>query len=818
MIKKIIGIALVLTIIFLLNNSVKQYPPMGKLLNPFSGYPALIKSDNLPQGIIIFPNISDTVNVKWDELRIPHIEAKNEHDLYFMQGYIMAFDRLWQMEFQTHSAAGRLSEILGDKMLNYDRLQRRKGMVYAAENTIGEIKKDSSLYSILKSFSDGINFYIDSIDKNKYPIEYKILNYEPEKWTTIKTSLLLKSMAWGLTNRTEDLEYTKILNDFGDRGEEVIEELFPIFSKKYLPIVDKDKLSLGFTPYKKEAPESIYKSKNYKIKTSQNKNSSIGSNNWVIGSKRTKNNNAILSNDPHLNLNLPSIWYLMHLKCPTINVMGVTIPGSPGIIIGFNDKIAWGVTNGYDDSMDWYDIQYESENRIKYKYGEYTPHIKQRIEEIKIKNNTTFYDTVLYTHHGPIVWDFKYYPKDSMIVHDNYGIALQWTAHDSTNELLSFYLLNKASNYEEFKTSLKNYDCPGQNFIYSDINDNIAILHSGKNPIKFNRQGMFISDGSDPYYDWDNQVSTPDYIPFEHKIFDKNPNPRWYLTSANQNPIHNNTDYYYLSEHFAPSYRATQIHKMINDKNTNMTIQDMINIQLDNTSLFAQATLPKLLLIIEEKYKAESKETKSISYEWIDILKKWDYQYTGTSIAPTFFEEWINDIEKNTWADDLGNIIWPEINKLEDLIINSPNSIWFDIKTTDKKETLIDICSISFKNIVQKLTNKSDIELEWKNYRGTDILHLAKISPFSSLDLKTSGSENIINATRKNEGPSWRYIIEMSQPYKIKGIYPGGQSGYPGSIHYNQFIEDWVNGNYYDLKFLDNNEFTGIELQCIPNH
>ena len=231
MIKKIIGITLVLTIIFLLNNSVRQYPPMGKLLNPFTGYPALIESDNPPQGTLIFPNLSDTVNIKWDELRIPHIEAKNENDLYFMQGYIMAFDRLWQMEFQTHAAAGRLSEILGDKALDYDRLQRRKGMIYAAENTIGEIKKDSSLYSILESFSDGINFYINSIDKNKYPIEYKILNYEPEKWTTIKTSLLLKSMAWDLTNRTEDLEYTKILNDFGDRGEEVIEELFPIFPK-----------------------------------------------------------------------------------------------------------------------------------------------------------------------------------------------------------------------------------------------------------------------------------------------------------------------------------------------------------------------------------------------------------------------------------------------------------------------------------------------------------------------------------------------------------------------------------------------------------
>ena len=184
--------------------------------------------------------------------------------------------------------------------------------------------------------------------------------------------------------------------------------------------------------------------------------------------------------------------------------------------------------------MDWYDIKYKNEKRKEYWYDNQwiyiSPQRDTRIEEIQIKNEPTFYDTVIYTHHGPVVGDFNYFPKDSLIhIEKNYGLALQWTAHDSTNELLSFYLLNKASNYNEFEEALKSYDCPGQNFVYSDVNNNIAIFHTGKNPIKFRRQGMFISDGSDPYYDWNTPDSIPDYIPFEHKAFDKNPKIQKYL-------------------------------------------------------------------------------------------------------------------------------------------------------------------------------------------------------------------------------------------------------------------------------------------------
>ena len=801
MFKKIVGIGLIFSIVLLLNDTIISPFPIAKVLNPFTGYPSLIQSDRLPSGKLICSELLDTVNIKWDSLRIPHIQAKNESDLYFMQGYIMAFDRLWQMEFQTHAAAGRISEIIGEEGLEYDRFQRRIGMTYGAQNTIDEIQKDEKIYKLLESFTQGINFYITSLDKNKYPLEYKILDYEPELWTPLKTSLLLKSMAWMLTNRISDLEYTKILNDYGIS---IIDELFPIFPYNHNPIIPQN-TDFNFIPLEKSNPDSLYKSQNYKINTSKNINSSLGSNNWVINGNRTVSKSSILSNDPHLNLSLPSIWYLMHLQCPTINVMGVTIPGAPGIIIGFNDNISWGVTNGYDDSMDWYDITFNDLGKSQYRHNNRWLDTYKKIEEIIIKDKHTFYDTVIYTHHGPVVWDDKYKNKYITPIKKNIGLALQWLAHNESNELLAFYSLNKSSNYNEFKESLNHYICPGQNFIYSDINNNIAIFHSGKSPVKWNRQGMFISDGSDPYYDWDS------YIPFNQRPNILNPQ-KGYLSSANQNPTDENYPYY-LSEYFAPSYRATQINVRL-DTLYKGTIDDMISIQLDNTSLIAKNILPKLLSLIEvEKDSIDAKN-------WMDILKKWDYEYNKESIAATFFENWLYEIEKNTWEDDFGNsidaYIWPEINKLEELIINNPKSKWFDNKNTDYVEILDDIANQSFNDITKKLSGKIE-ELEWGNYRGTDILHLAKIPEFSNLNLKTSGSKNIVNATRKNEGPSWRYIIEMTKPYKIKGIYPGGQSGYPGSIYYDNFINDWVDGKYYDLIFpINNNDFEGIELKCMP--
>ncbi|SVA92987.1 uncharacterized protein METZ01_LOCUS145841, partial [marine metagenome] len=209
-------------LIVILNTKIGNLPPLGKFLDPFHGYLALVKSDDLMRLQIELPQLKSPVIVKFDKIRIPHIFAENNHDLYFAQGFIMASERLWQMEFQTHAAAGRLSEILGEKALKYDQFQRRIGMVYGANNSLHALQKDPELYPLLNSFTEGINAYITSLSNDQYPIEYKILDYTPELWTNLKTSLLLKYMAWTLTGRNTELTYTRMWNNM---GREVIEEL-----------------------------------------------------------------------------------------------------------------------------------------------------------------------------------------------------------------------------------------------------------------------------------------------------------------------------------------------------------------------------------------------------------------------------------------------------------------------------------------------------------------------------------------------------------------------------------------------------------------
>ena len=269
---------ILILIIYILDNPIGNVPPLGSFLSPYTGYVKLINSDELPTGELHFDSLSETVEVVWDTLRIPHIFAKNEEDLYFMQGYIMAFDRLWQMEFQTHAASGRLSEILGEKAQGYDQFQRRIGMVFGSKNTLETVRRDDEFYPNLLAFTNGINTYINSLDPLKYPLEYKVLDYAPESWTPLKTCILLKSMAWMLTGRSTDLAYTRIVNDFGMN---TLEELFPIFPKEYDPIIPR-KTPFNFDPINLNSPKSLYQSTTDITQYLPQPPEAIGSNNWAI--------------------------------------------------------------------------------------------------------------------------------------------------------------------------------------------------------------------------------------------------------------------------------------------------------------------------------------------------------------------------------------------------------------------------------------------------------------------------------------------------------------------------------------------------------
>ncbi|MDP6936399.1 MAG: penicillin acylase family protein [Candidatus Marinimicrobia bacterium] len=806
-----------------LNFKFVNIPPLGKFLDPYHGYLSLIGRDDITHLDINYAELTAPVTIKFDSLRIPHIFAENEEDLYFAQGYVMAFDRLWQMEFQTHAAGGRVSEIIGEKALPYDRFQRRIGMVYGAEKGLAEIQKDP-VYPNLLAFTKGVNAFIESLGVNDYPLEYKILDYTPEPWTPLKTSLLLKYMAWMLTGQSNDLVYTRLLNDFGI---EVVNNLYPVFPKDFEPIIPRG-TNFNFGMKDILHPASFYKTQadTSDILIRELVNSShlfnaggfegIGSNNWAVHGSRTKSGNAILANDPHLGLSLPSIWYAMHLHCPTMNVMGVTLPGAPGIILGFNDNISWGFTNGYDDVMDWYDIQFRDNQLQEYWYGNSWQKTTKVIEEIKIRGEKSFFDTVTYTHHGPIVWDRmnQTLPGGENNIRNKLrqtspGRALRWLAHDPSNELRSLYLVNKAENYNDFVEALKFFTCPGQNIIYSDTEGNIAIWHAGNLPVKWKGQGRFIMDGSDPAYEWQER------IPHDEKAHSLNPS-RGFLSSANQHPV-DETYPYYMSEFFWHSYRGEQINKRLSTLKS-ASLEEIRNIQLDNICGRARNLLPVFLSKIE-KFSLNTSAKK-----WAALLKEWNYSYDALSVEATFYDHWEKLFEKMVWTDNFGQdnqrYIWPYFNSLDEMVRYNPESHWFDDTGTTEVETLSDLCYRSFSETVEKFGNmeKFGIEkLQWQYNRQTDLNHLAKIPGMGRFNLSTSGAPDIVNATGETFGPSWRFAIEMGERKTVYGIYPGGQSGHPGSIFYDNMVDDWVIGNYHLLSFPHSpEELTGVSFVWKP--
>ncbi len=345
----IISTLITLLLIFALNKKWGSIPPLGKFLSPQQGFWQNAEaSDHNYNEELSFKNLKGQVNVYFDERLVPHIFAKHDEDAYFVQGYLHAKFRLWQMEFQTMAASGRVSEILGNdpRFIRFDREQRRLGMAYSAEGAVKEMEKNNGTKKSADAYTAGVNSYISSLTESQLPVEYKLLNYKPEPWTNLKIALFLKQMSKTLAGYERDLEFTNAKSVFDI---DQMNLLFPQVHDSLVPIVPKGTVfdAPGITPVKPATADSLYFNKDTTINVKEyNKpNRNNGSNSWAVNGSKTKSGAPILCNDPHLELTLPSIWYEMQITTPAMNVYGATFPGSPSVIIGFNDNIAFGFTN-----------------------------------------------------------------------------------------------------------------------------------------------------------------------------------------------------------------------------------------------------------------------------------------------------------------------------------------------------------------------------------------------------------------------------------------------------------------------------------------
>ncbi len=796
-IKSIFPLALAIIWTYALHNSWGTLPPLGKLMSPFHGFwvnAEAPESAELTEENLQIPGLEQAVTVVYDEMAIPHVFAQNDHDLYLAQGYLTAKDRLWQMEFQTHFAGGRISEIVGEKGMVSDQFQRRMGAVYGAEKSFEGMKEDPKAAITLQAYSDGVNAYIESLDERHFPLEYKLLNYAPEKWSPIKSALFLKNMSFVLASGTDDLKMTNILRKY---GKAVAENLFPNY-----PFVESPIIPVGtprdFKPV--PIPESPidFIGLGSAMKTPE-KDPNIGSNNWAVAGNKTVSGLPILANDPHLTLSLPSIWYQMQLVAPGVNVYGSTMPGTPNVIVGFNKNVAWGVTNVGSDILDWYQVKFKDASKAEYWHDGKWKKTTQRIETFNIKGKKSFVDTIFFTHHGPVVYLSHEKPFKSNIP---VGHALRWIAHEKSQESTTFYKLNRAANYDDYAQALTYYSAPAQNFLFASNQGDIALWVNGKFPLKSYTLGKYLLDGTDPKADWTG------YIPQPHNPHAKNP-ARGFLSSANQSSVDPSYPYY-MGWQYAPTERGRRINERL-EAMSKITVDSLRGLQNDNFNIRARTLLPLLMAQL-------TSPKAGVHAQAAGELKRWNLQNSVNSVGATIFENWVLMLQDAIWADefeadDQAPMSRPSMDRTIKMIQDEPNAPWWDnVKTKNKKERMAEIISGSFTASIDTLVKKHGVmgpEWAWYKHKQTGVRHLIPgMDALSRLNIPIGGGGTIVNATTMKTGPSWRMIVELSKEGKPRahGVYPGGQSGNPGSAHYDDLIDTWAKGELRSLLYLEKPE------------
>ncbi|MBO6585066.1 MAG: penicillin acylase family protein [Gracilimonas sp.] len=780
-----ISFLILLAVIISLNTKFGSVPPLGKFFDPHAGFWANAETTAPQSQELDIPGLKDIVSVYFDDRRVPHIFAQNEHDLYLAQGYIVARDRLFQMEMQTYDAAGRLAEIIGPSLLNRDKQTRRWGMPFGAERAWQEIQKDPDMLAVIEAYADGVNAYIDELSPDEYPLEYKILDFTPEPWEPIKTALLLKNMTRTLAAGNRDDRTSNTLAYFGD---DFVNRFFTREPELNDPIIPPSR-EWDFDADIPEAPDSLYVPASAKEIEAFTTEEGIGSNNWAVSGSKTASGYPILANDPHLSLTLPSIWYEVQLHAPGVNTYGVSLQGSPGVIIGFNEDVAWGVTNVGTDVLDWYEIEFRDETMQEYRHdGQWKP-TSTRIEEVKVRGEETVMDTVIYTHHGPVTKVESRVNEDRAPAYH----AMRWIAHEPSNDLKTFYGLNRAENYDDYVAALKEYTAPAQNFVFASNEGDIAIWVNGKLPKKWEHQGRTVSDGTDPSYDWQG------WIPRDQIPHIKNPD-RGFVSSANQESAA--PDYpYYLDDDFAPFERGRRINDLL-ESMENITPKDMQDMQMDDYSYYASTFLPSLLAWTDTDSLTEEEQTI------YDLMTQWNYYMDAEEMAPAIFRQWAGNFYRAVMYDEYETtdalLRYPSRDIFVEVVKNDPDFSFIDNIETEARETREDIATATLKESVSELTNawgEPGDRWKWGVAINNDIDHLANVPGMGKQNIYSSGSSDAINAIRGGFGPSWRMVVELGPEVKGWGVYPGGASGNPGSPNYDSMIETWRTGGLFELNF-----------------
>ncbi|MEP6946748.1 MAG: penicillin acylase family protein [Acidobacteriota bacterium] len=720
--------------------------------------------------------IKDTVTVRRDPRSIPYIEARNDADLYFVQGWVTASDRLWQMDLMRRLARGETAEIFGTQTLEEDKRWRRFGFAAIADESLSKLTPE--LREALDNYARGVNAYIATLDDKSLPVEFRILQYKPRAWTPSDTIVVGKILADALsTTWRNDLLRASLAGISKEKYADINNQVTPydvvLFGK------DTPQMAKNVTASIPVIDNATLASAAHQDELRRNSLEMIGlyaedlaaSNDWVISGKRTADGKPILANDPHLSPTAPGIWYLTHLSTPTMRVSGVTFPGVPGIVLGHNGDIAWGATNVGPDVQDLYLETFNEKGEVKTPTGwepakVFHNEIKVRASPLKPDTTTVNYDVTV-TRNGPIVTE-----------EGGKRYALKWTARDPRNsEFEAFFQMNRARSWEDFKSALKTYGGATQNFVYADTKGHIGWYAAGRIPIRRTGDGSMPYDGSTDDGEW---IGT---IPFGElpNLFDP---PDGLIVTANQRIVGTSYKYPQLTRDVAPPWRARTILNDLNAKK-NITADDVRDVQYEVFNIPLDALAKRIV-----KDQAASPET-------LAVLKPWDGRMTPDSRGAVLANE-IRTCIAGKMADDNKPLpVFMIRERITDWAVRENVARWLPTGFASYGQLLKD-CDASVRVSLSdpKRLGPDAAAWTWGKMSVSHFPHPLASAPFIGAQFATP----VVPIAGSSQTPdvgsavSMRHIATPGNWDATRHVIPLGQSGDPRSTHFKDQFDAWRTG------------------------
>jgi len=787
------------------------------------------KSFPLIEGEIRATGLDDQVKIYRDSFGIPHIYGSSHHDLFFAQGYVHAQDRFWQMDFWRHLGAGRLAEFVGSPMVETDKFIRTLGWERVAKQELELLGPEE--VATLEAYSAGVNFYLQDHTGVQLSLEYLFLpitnrHYETPPWTPLNSMTWSKAMAWDLRgNIDSEIDRALLLHDLTPQQ---ILEIYPQYPSDHPFIVE------GFSSDQEDSDNGSTKSGEFiadqeplldtlaYIQSSVTALDeltgggfeSIGSNSWAVSGDLTETGKPYLANDPHLGSQMPSIWYEIGLHCLEktescqLDVTGFSFAGVPGIVIGHNDRISWGVTNVGPDVMDLYIEKIHRDDPNLYLTPDGWQELEIITETINIAGKDPLEHQVYLTRHGPVIGDVygldKFHEEAGIEVPEYYALTLRWTALEPTCIYCAIWDFNLADDWEDFREAAEEFSVPSQNLLYADVDGNIAYQMPGNIPIRMEgHDGMLPAPGWTTEYDWQG------YIPFKELPYQLNPS-EGYIVTANNAVV--GPEYpYMISNEWSLGFRAQRIVDLLETAPEPITMAYIKKMQGDNFDMLARDLVP---LLVELQFQDQELAAAQ------QLLRDWDYQADMDSAPAALFMTFWQNLINNTIQDDLPDYydvgVESRAKEIFRQLVGNPGSAWWDDTNTKEVESRDAILMLSFEESYQQLIKEQGKDLSAWNWGSlhTTTFHNQVMSSFPFIKnvfdtgpFPTSGGNAIINATGWDPSapflvdwlPSMRMVVDLNDLSNSVTIHTTGQSGHAYHPHYIDMADLWRKIYYHSM-------------------